>query len=315
MRVLWIILVALLGLLLVAALWLWTPDKKRTELQQTYFSAASELLEVGGTQLHLRDEGPKDAPVVVMIHGFGSSLHTWEGWAQGLSQSYRVISLDLPGSGLSPPDAQNDYRDQRVIGLLLQLLDAKGIETASLVGNSIGGRIAWRTAAAHPERVTSLVLVAPDGFASPGFAYGEAPKVSPLLSVMRYALPRFLLRSNLVSSYGDPELLSAETVDRYHDLMLAPGSRGALLERLRQTVLSDPVPALKTIEIPVLLIWGDKDKLIPVRNAEDYLDVLVDARLARFADLGHVPQEEAPERSLQPVSAFLAEVTGQDQYR
>ncbi len=222
------------------------------------------MIDIGGTSIHVRDDGPEAAPAVIMLHGFGASLHTWEPWAGALSRTHRVIRLDLPGSGLSPPDPGNDYSDERIIALLLRLMDKKGIGQAALIGNSIGGRIAWRTAADHPERVEKLVLIAPDGFASPGFEYGKAPKVSPMMSLMRHVLPKPMLRSNLAQSYGDPAALNRATVDRYYDLMLAPGSRQALLERMGQTVLTDPRPALETIAMPVLLVWGEKDALIPV---------------------------------------------------
>ena len=162
-------------------------------------------------------------------------------------------------------------------------------------------------AATQPERVKKLVLISPDGFASPGFDYGAPPQSSPLLEAMRFFLPKALLRANIAPSYGDPARLSDETLTRYHDLMRAPGGRAALLERMRQTVLVEPEPLLRAIEAPVLLVWGEKDALIPFGNAADYARALRDSRLASFPDLGHAPQEEAPDISLRPVRAFLEE--------
>lgn len=302
-----VILLAALAVVVLAAFWLWTPDKRRAELERDYLASPADMIDIQGALLHVRDDGPAEAPAVIMVHGFGASLHTWEPWASALSQSHRVIRFDLPGSGLSPPDPENDYRDQRVIALLLALMDEKAIARASLIGHSIGGRIAWRAAADHPERIEKLVLIAPDGFASPGFEYGRAPETSMLLNVMRYVLPKAMLRSNLAQSYGDPAALTGPTVDRYYDLMLAPGSRQALLNRLEQTVLADPRPLLERIARPVLLVWGEQDGLIPFSNAQDYLDHLPDARLVSFPGLGHVPHEEAPETTLPPVAEFLSE--------
>ena len=82
---------------------------------------------VAGTQLHVRDDGPKDAPAIILLHGFGSSLHTWEAWAQALKGTTASIRLDLPGSGLSPPDPTGDYTDARAIALILVLMDQLGI--------------------------------------------------------------------------------------------------------------------------------------------------------------------------------------------
>lgn len=301
-----IISLTVLTVAFLAAYWLWTPDKRRAELERDYLESASDMITIGGAKLHVRDNGPARAPVIILVHGFGASLHTWEPWARGLKGEFRVIRLDLPGSGLSPPDSENDYRDGRVMTLLRRLMDEKGIGKAVLIGHSIGGRIAWRFAADYPERVEKLVLIAPDGFASPGFAYGKAPEVSAVMGLMRYILPKALLRTNLAQSYGDPGSLTDVAVNRYYDLMLAPGSRQALLDRLRQTVLTDPRPILKKIAAPVLLLWGEKDALIPVTNAQDYLDHLPKSRLVSFPALGHVLHEEAPSKTLRPLAEFLA---------
>lgn len=283
----------------------YAPDLPREQLEARYLEGPQDLIEIDGTTLHVRDAGGPGGQAVVMIHGFASSLQTWDGWAEALSARHRILRLDLPGSGLSLPDPTGDYSDERSISLLRALLDAKGIKEAVFVGNSIGGRIAWTFAVRNPGRVSALVLVSPDGFASEGFEYGVPADVPDALALMRFILPRWFLRSGLEDSYGDPARLSEETVDRYYDLVRAPGARTALVERLRQTVLNDPRPLLPGIEVPVLLMWGKKDALIPVQNAQDYLSLLPDARLVTFDDLGHVPQEEAPERSVGPVSDFL----------
>lgn len=307
MKTITIVVIAVFALIVLAGVWLWTPDKSRARLEADYLANPADMIDLDGVSLHLRDTGPKDGPAVIMIHGFGASLHTWDGWADAMSDTYRIIRFDLPGSGLSPPDPANDYTDERVTGLLLRLMDRLGIDRATLIGNSIGGRIAWSTAARYPGRIGKLVLVSPDGFASPGFDYDAPPSVPAMLTLMRYALPKFMVRSNLAQSYGDPAALAESTVDRYYDLLLAPGSRQALLDRLGQTVLRDPRPILKKIDIPVLLVWGKKDALIPFSNAQDYLAHLPDARLVSFPDLGHVPHEEAPARTLPPVMKFLSE--------
>jgi len=285
--------------------WLYAPDKTRADLEPLYLARPDDMIDVAGTRLHIRDTGPRAAPAVILIHGFGSSLHTWEPWAEGLDDALRVIRLDLPGSGLSPPDPADDYTDDHVIALLLAMMDRLGVQRASVVGNSVGGRLAWTMAARHPERVDRLVLVSPDGFASPGFAYGKAPDVPLIMQAMRYVLPRGMLKSNIAVGYADPAALTEPTVTRYHDLMLAPGARQAMLDRMEQTVLRDPVPMLRRIKAPVLLVWGQKDAMIPFANAADYQRELADVRLVSFADLGHLPQEEAPARSLPPVRAFL----------
>jgi pimeloyl-ACP methyl ester carboxylesterase len=289
------------------AWWLWTPDLSRSELEARFLQAPGDMLEAGDWRLHVRESGPRDASPIILIHGFGASLQTWDSWAAQLARSHRVIRLDLPGSGLSPPDPANDYTDSRSMAVLMALMDRLGLARASIAGHSIGGRIAWTYAALRPERVDRLILIAPDGFASPGFEYGQAPKVPAVLEVMRYILPKVALLASLKPAYADPAMLTAELVDRYDDLLRAPGARQALLDRMRQTVLVDPRPLLAAIKAPTLLLWGERDAMIPVANARDYLKAMPNARLVSFPASGHLPQEEASADSAAAVEQFLAQ--------
>lgn len=298
----WIIIFSLCGL----AFWLWTPDIDRASLERSYLESPDDMLTLLGTQLHVRDRGNPSADVVIMLHGFGSSIYTWRGWTPVLLQQFRVIQLDLPGSGLSAQDANNDYTDDRMLDLLIALMDELNIAKASIIGHSIGGRMAWRFAAVHPERVSRLVLVAPDGFASPGFEYHIAPKVPKVFELIRFTLPKTVFRMNLKPAYSDQAVITEETVTTYHDLLRAPGNREALLDRMRQTILTEPEPFLKKITAPVLLVWGEDDAMIPVSNAEDYMRNIADVSIARIPGVGHVPQEENAEQSVVPVIDFLS---------
>ena len=304
-----------LALVLLLALlgggWLYTPDKPRAELEALYASPGSEVTEVMGLRLHLRDSAPGDTsgrPVVLMLHGFGGSLHSFEPWAEGLAATHRVIRIDLPGAGLTGADPSGDYSDERGIELLAALLTQRGVARATVLGHSMGGRLAWRFAEAQPARVHKLVLVAPDGFASPGFEYGKAPDVGLLARAMTFALPRAVLRMSLAPAYAQPEVVMTDAlVQRYHDLMRAPGVRPAILARLAQLNLLPPEPLLRRIATPTLLVWGDQDQMIPIANAQDYLKALPSARLVVLPGVGHVPHEEAPAAGLAALQAFLAE--------
>lgn len=295
-----VVLLALAGL----TAWLYSPDKPRDLLAAKY---PGEYRNADGVRLRLRDTGPRDAPAIVLLHGFGSSLDTWEPWAKALSARYRVIRFDLPGFGLTGPDPTGDYSDERSVRILVTLLDQLGVKRAHVIGNSLGGRIAWTFAAMHPNRASRLVLISPDGFASPGFEYGKAPEIPLIMQALPYVLPRSMLKANLAAAYAQPPKLSDADLSRYHDMMLAPGVRRAIVARMEQTVLQDPAPKLATITAPTLLLWGDKDGMIPVTNAADYLKFMPDAKIVRLPNLGHIPLEEDPVRSLQPVAEFLAE--------
>jgi pimeloyl-ACP methyl ester carboxylesterase len=295
-------------LVLVAMLtagWLWTPDRNRALLEARYANAPTDFIEVAGLRLHVRDSGPKDAPVVILLHGFGASLHTWEVWAQALSADYRVIRYDLPGAGLTGADPTGDYSDTRGMQVLVALMDALGVQQASLIGHSMGGRMAWRFAAQYPARLDKLVLISPDGFASPGFEYGKKPDVPAMLKLMRYVLPKPILRMSLAPAYADPSVMTDDLLQRYYDMMLAPSVRAAMIARMEQSILQDPVPMLKQIQAPTLLVWGEKDAMIPVSNAADYVRALPKATLVTLPGVGHLPHEEAPAVSLQAVKDFL----------
>lgn len=294
-----------LSVLTVLLFGLWTPDLPRADLEARYLEAPADLRTVGPWRLHVRDSGPRQAPVVVLLHGFGASLQTWDLWVRGLSQTHRVIRLDLPGSGLSPPDPDQDYTDARSLQLLRSLLDELGVSRATMVGHSMGGRIAWTFAAQHPERTDKLVLIAPDGFASEGFEYGKPMDVPFSLSLMRQVLPKPLLRMSLKSAYAQPESLTDALTTRYHELLLAPGARQAMLDRLKQTALQEPGPLLRQIKAPTLLVWGESDAMIPASNARDYLQAIVGSRLFLYPGVGHLPHEEASEVSLKAVVDFL----------
>ena len=293
--------------LLVVGIWAWTPDRARADLEARYLDTSTAFVDVSGTRLRVRDTGPKSAPVLILLHGFGSSLETWEPWARLLGDRYRVLRFDFPGSGLSEPDRTGDYSDARSLSLVKALMQQKGIDRAVLIGNSIGGRIAWKFAATYPALVSKLVLISPDGFASPGFDYGQPPKVPAVLQLMKYFLPKPLLRANLLAAYADPARLTDAQLDRYYDLLLAPGNRGAMIARMQQTLLEEPGPLLRRIEAPTLLLWGEADGMIPYSNAADYLRALPNAKLVSFPHLGHVPQEESPDESVQPLEQFLAQ--------
>ena len=300
-----LVLLAICVVIVVGVAWLYAPDRSRAYLETTYRVGPDDYRLVAGLHVRVRDEGPSTAPAVILLHGFGSSLETWDAWAARLSATHRVIRLDLPGFGLTGPDPSGDYTDRRAVAVIAGLMDQLGVARARVAGNSLGGRIAWMFAAAQPARVDRLVLISPDGFASPGFAYGRAPKVPLLMRVLPYTLPRFMLRASIAPAYADPQRLTPATVTRYRDMMLAPGVRGAILARMAQSVLEDPVPVLRRVEAPTLLLWGERDAMIPFGNSAGYLRAMPHATLAALPTLGHVPFEEAPDESLSPVLRFL----------
>jgi pimeloyl-ACP methyl ester carboxylesterase len=296
----------LMALIVIAGIVLWTPDKSRADLEKVYGSAKNSYVTVLGVKLHYQDTGPSKNPIpILFLHGFGSSLQTWDAWTKDLSSEYRVISVDLPGFGLTGEDPSGIYTDQRSVEVLEAFLKKLQIPKVVMVGNSMGGKFAWQFAAQFPEQVSKLVLISPDGYASPGKGYGKKTEISTIANLYRYFFSKPFLAMNLEPAYADPKTLNDGLVNRYYDMMLAPRVRGAILARMQQTVLQDPVPSLSQIQVPTLIMWGDKDAFIPISNSEDYLRVMPNAKRVALPNIGHLPQEEQASVGLQALKEFL----------
>ena len=284
---------------------LWTPDIESSELKSRYGATAQNFVTLDGLDVHFKDTGPRDAPVLLLLHGFGSSLQTWDIWSSKLEEHYRVIRLDLPGFGLTGPSPVHDYSEQNDVSTLSHFVDKLGLSSFSLMGHSMGGKMAWGLAALMPERVEALVLMAPDGY--PQIKdIGKKPYQMPaIMGVMKFCLPKILVRKSIEPAFFDASVLSESLVDRYYDMLRAPGVRAAILDRANQTIYTDPVPRLKKITAPTLLIWGEADQMIPSSNAKSYSEVLSKSLTVLLPRLGHLLQEEQPEKALEKVVEFL----------
>jgi pimeloyl-ACP methyl ester carboxylesterase len=153
--------------------------------------------------------------------------------------------------------------------------------------------------------VKALVLMAPDGFPQPE-AIGTKPYAMPaIMGVMKYCLPSYAVRKSIEPAFADASALDDKMVSRYHDMLRAPGVRAAILERGHQTIYTDPVPRLKKIKAPTLLLWGEEDKMIPSSNATSYAGVLAQSKTVFIPKLGHLLHEEQANIGLAKVTEFL----------
>ena len=284
---------------------LWTPDLERAELEKRYVASSPQMLDVDGLKVHYKETGPQAAPALLLMHGFGSSLQAWDDWSLKLEQKYRVIRLDLPGFGLTGASPANDYSEEKDLAILTHFADKLGLEKFSIIGHSMGGKMAWTLAASQPERVQALVLMAPDGFPE-AKDFGTKPyEVLAVTGLIKYFLPKYLVRKSIEPAFAEADALSDARVNRYYDMLRAPGVRAAILERSNQTIYTDPVPRLKAIKAPTLLIWGEQDQMIPSTNAKSYANVLSNSTTVLVPKLGHLLQEEQPEKGLTAVMQFL----------
>jgi pimeloyl-ACP methyl ester carboxylesterase len=307
-----VLVVVLAAFLMLAIAWVGLnsePDRTVEQLAPRWAQLPSQMVEVQGMQVHLRDQGPRDDPMpIVLLHGTSDSLHTWDGWVKELTPQRRVIRFDLPAFGLTGPQPQGDYSIDMYVRFVLAVMDTLKVKKVVLGGNSLGGQIAWGVAVAAPHRVGKLILVDAAGYPMQpksipiGFLIARMPG---LRNVMEYVLPRRVVEASVRNVYGQPARVTPALVDRYYELTLRAGNRKALGQRMDQRLWGDE-DKIKTIRQPTLILWGAQDNLIPLENAKKFEADIVGSRLVVFDGLGHVPHEEDAAATVQVVREFLA---------
>lgn len=286
----------------------WAPDRSAESLKPRWARAPSKFVFIDGMSVHLRDEGPSGDPhPIVLVHGTSASLHTWEGWVNALKERHRVVSFDLPGFGLTGPFPDDDYRIEHYTRFMGGLLDQLGVKHAVLVGNSLGGYIAWETALARPDLTDRLVLIDSRGYPVDDalIPIGWRLAKIPILRTLMTRIPlRSFVEKGVVRLYGDPRKVTSDLIDRYYELTMRAGNRRALTLMFQQQAFSD-WDRVKNIAIPTLILWGRLDPQIPLSDAERFHRDVAGSELVVFDKLGHVPQEEDPGTSVKAVEAFL----------
>jgi len=303
---------ALGALLLLTPLAACVADIPSATLEQRYTTPASTFITAtDGTRVHMRDEGPRDGPVLMLLHGSNSSLQSWEPWVADLKRDHRVISFDFPGHGLTGPAKSGVYTATSYLQIIEDVRKAAGVERAVVVGNSMGGYMAWRYALAHPERLSGLVLISAAGYplekGRPAvFALAAAPVLGEMFSSMTNPS---MIERNLKTVMADDADVTPELVKRYTDLLLHDGNREATLKRLRTPIdQPDAWKDIPRITAPTLVMWGAQDPWIPVADAERFGKEIKGATVKIYPDLAHVAHEEDPPRTLADLRAFLASV-------
>lgn len=207
------------------------------ELKSIYVQTPSQFVEVEGMQVHYRDEGNlSDTLPLVLIHGTGASLHTFNDWSDAISQDKRVIRMDLPAFGLTGPFPDREYSIAHYANFIHQFLSELEVKSCILGGNSLGGQIAWNYTLAHPETVEKLVLIDAAGYpkksTSEPIAFRIA-KVPILNKALTYITPRFVIQSSIENVYAEPEKIADGIIDRYFELSLREGNRQAFIDRMQ----------------------------------------------------------------------------------
>ena len=316
-----ILLIILGGLALAAALGPFlipVPPLTDTLPPQDLADPDSRFVNVKGLSVHYKEVGQGE-PTLILLHGFGASLFSWHQVMAPLAQSgNRVIAFDRPAFGLTERPVTWDrsawadgspYSPAAQVDLVIGLMDTLGVEQAVLVGNSAGGTVAMLAAQAHPDRVTGLILVDPAVYAG-----GGSPSfVRPLLNTpqMNHLGPLIARRIQgwgldfARSAWHDPSKITSETWDGYTKPLQADNWDRALWNLTAASRSSGLADSLGDFTLPVLVITGDDDRIVPTEQSVRLADELPNAELVVIPACGHVPHEECPDAVLQAMTEYL----------
>ena len=304
------LLYSILFLVIVIFVYGWknyAPDKSLEELKASWAYDNSQFLELRGIPVHYRINGEGDP--LVLIHGTGASLHTWEEWTKILEKDFKVISLDMPAFGLTGPNPERVYSLEFYADFLNEFLGKIGVENCALAGNSLGGAIAWRFSTMFPEKINSLILVDAGGYPSdkdPPLAFQLAQN-KLLSNFLLTVTPKSLFKKSLKDVYHNKALATEKLIDRYYDLYLREGNRQAFVDRVNSIHYVDP-SEIKNVKAPTLIMWGKTDAWIPVENAYKFEKDIKGSVLKIYENAGHVPMEELPNETAMDAKAFLTTI-------
>ena len=299
------ILFAIIAFLIIVISIYWKNDIDIKELKNKYAYPSSSFISIDGINVHYRDVGKGEA--IILIHGTGASLHTWEKWIDILSPGYRVISFDLPGFGLTGPDPNHNYQISRYTAILDSLMVKLKVDSFHIAGNSLGGLVAWHYTTQFPQKILTLNLIDAAGLPQPGkkppfiFQLAKLPVLSTLLQKVT---PKSIIEKSMLDVYKNDQLVTEKLIDRYFELSLREGNRTAFVKRMSQLNEKLVVSDLKNITVPVLIQWGKDDRWIPLANAFEFQKLIPNAELIIY-DSGHVPMEENPMETVKDYIIFL----------
>ncbi|NNC37847.1 MAG: alpha/beta hydrolase [Acidimicrobiales bacterium] len=292
-------MISLLALIVLGLALSYAPDTDKDAMLAKYGGDQARFATMAnGLEVHYRDQGPADAPVVVMIHGMSSHLQTWEPLITEIGDDFRILSLDLPGFGLTGPNPDGEYGPEVYIEAVMAVMDAANEETAVIMGNSMGGWTAWRMGVSHPERIEGLVLLDPWG--APGEDTEKSNMAFKLMqspvgkALMPYFTPKAMVKQSVLQTVEKDEIVTDEMVDRYYELTRYPGNRRAAVKAMERAADLSPWSEIGQLTMPILIMWGREDQLIDVSRADTFAEALTGEELIIYEGVGHLPMEEIP---------------------
>jgi pimeloyl-ACP methyl ester carboxylesterase len=279
--------------------------------------SGAAFVSVAGRRTRVRVEGNSQNPPVLLLHGVSRSMEDWGPQYPRLSGNHRLIALDLPGSGFSSRHPERTSL-LSLAEAVLETLDAlEETRPVNVVGNSLGGAVALQLLGLSPERVASLVLVNSAGFGDEvalPLRLMTVPGLGELLTGRPHRVAA-LISERL--PFADPALVTRARVDHALEIARQPDTGKVLLETVRELASIRAVRRGWRTELfaratvhprPTLVIWGDRDRVLPAHHLEEAKRLLPHAQTQLFTGIGHAPQIECPDEFAALVLAFLAEV-------
>lgn len=270
---------------------------------QTLASPIGQFIRVDGVSIYVEQGGPDDGTPLILLHGLFGSTFTWRNQLTGLAEAgYRVIAYDRPPFGLSAKDFVLNYSPAAQADQLASLLDELRIERATFVGHSAGGSLLAHFAVRHAERIEQMVFAAGaflgGGGGGPPAGVGAAFNWPPLTRWGEILIPAVLTRDRLAGIvagfYADPDQMTPEVAAGYYRAFEVPGFGAGFMGLIRDTGSPVTEADVQKFTMPVLLLWGEADRVVPLRQAERLQALLPEAVLQVIPGTGHQPMEENP---------------------
>jgi pimeloyl-ACP methyl ester carboxylesterase len=297
-------------------------DVPRKELEAKYATGSSQFLDLpDGARIHFRDEGKLENPAIVLLHGFNGSLFNFERLVPFLVNDFRLISIDLPGFGLTGATPTADYTTEGFIDVVTKLTNELGIEKFSIAGNSMGGGVAWRYTLEFPTKVEGLILLASSGVGSKEDVkkFEERENNTPIVwklmgsdllkKFLHYYTPKFFATEGLKRSVYDQQFADVDHANQFHDLVLLQGSRDAILSMTMggRRKMYGP-ESLSKITAPTLVIHGEEDNIIGFERSLVFKENIDNAEIKIYPEIGHLPMYEDPARTADDILKFFQDL-------
>jgi len=274
----------------------------------------SHFVEINGLNVHYKMMG-SGQPVFILLHGFGASLFSWHAVMEPLSAHGTVIAYDRPAFGLTERPlqwtGQNPYGPDGNIALLLGLMDHFGVRKAFLVGNSAGGTLSMQFALQYPQRVEALILVDPAVYENGGPAWVRILGKTPEMQHLGPLFVRSIRKSGLDlirTAWHDPSRITQATWDGYTRPLKVDNWDRALWDFILASHDTGLLQHLQDFKLPILVITGDDDRIVPTADSIKLAGVLPGAELVIIPQAGHVPHEEQPAAFMQTLDSFVKNI-------